>query len=57
MTCQAGLTAGGYKPKGAKSPANYMLKKSKNFNAFYQYVKIKPKTKDENGNYNFYKSE
>ena len=33
-----------------------MLKKSKNFNAFYQYVK-KPKTKDENGNYNFYKSE
>ncbi len=25
-----------------------MLKKSKNFNAFYQYVK---KTKDENGNY------
>ena len=28
-----------------------MLKKSKNFNAFYQYVKIKPKTKDENGDY------
>ena len=27
-----------------------MLKKSKNFNAFYQCVK-KPKTKDENGNY------
>ena len=25
-----------------------MLKKSKNFNAFYQCVKIKPKTKDEN---------
>lgn len=50
MTCQAGLTAEGYKPKGAKSPANYMLKKSKNFNAFYQYVKNQ-KTKDENGDY------
>lgn len=34
-----------------------MLKKSKNFNAFYQCVKIKPKTKDKNGNYNFHKSE
>lgn len=28
-----------------------MLKKSKIFNAFYQCVKIKPKAKDENGNY------
>lgn len=28
-----------------------MLKKSKIFNAFYQCVKIKLKTKDENGNY------
>ena len=34
-----------------------LKKKSKNFNAFYQCVKIKPKTKDENGNYDFYKSE
>ena len=33
-----------------------MLKKSKNFNVFYQCVKIKLKTKDENGNYNFYRS-
>lgn len=28
-----------------------MLKKSKIFNTFYQCVKIKPKIKDENGNY------
>lgn len=28
-----------------------MLKKSKNFNIFYQCVKKKQKIKDENGNY------